>query len=265
MKLGVFDSGLGGMLITAAIRKALPDIDILYLGDTLHVPYGNRSEETICHYTTRCIDYLFRQNCQLIIMACNTASASALRKIQQGYLLDHYPDRRILGVIVPTIEYALDSGHEKLGLIGTHYTVRSNVYAEELRKINPAIRLFQTAAPLLVPLIENGGMKWIPEILDDTLAPLLSEKIDSLLLGCTHYVCLKNLIRRRYGIDVMAQDDIIPLKLKEYLVRHPEIFGVLSRTGETRFILTDLTENYEHTASQLYGAPVALGRIILET
>src|SRR5690606_36552230 len=121
------DSGLGGVQIAQAIRAHIPDIDLVYLGDTLHVPYGNRSEQAIYEYTRRCMDYLFReQDCGLIVMACNTASVSALRKLQQGYLLENFPERRILGVVVPTIEYALDQGHTKLGLIGTNYTVHSN-------------------------------------------------------------------------------------------------------------------------------------------
>ncbi|MCC6597422.1 MAG: glutamate racemase [Alphaproteobacteria bacterium] len=258
MKLGVFDSGLGGILITRAIREHIPDIDILYLGDTLHVPYGNRSEKAIYTYAERCIDYLFKQDCQLIVMACNTASASALRRLQQEYLPRHYPHRRILGVIVPTIEYALERGYTNIGLIGTNYTVRSEVYREELRKINPAIRIHQINTPLLVPLIENNGMKWVEDVLDDYLAPLLTKNIETLILSCTHYVCLKDLIRQRYGLHVIAQDEIIPLKLAEYLERHPEISTVLSRTGQTDFCVTDLTQNYLESASFFYQSPVQL-------
>jgi glutamate racemase len=261
MKLGIFDSGLGGLLITKAIRQALPDLDMLYLGDTLHLPYGNRSEEAIYTYTERGIDYLFEQGCALIIVACNTASASALRKIQQDYLVRRHPDRRVLGVVVPTIEAALERGHERLGLIGTNYTVRSGVYEEELRKINPAIALRQVNAPLLVPMIEYDGMEWIGPVLDRYLADMESAGVQSLLLSCTHYVALKNMIRARYGFEVISQDEIIPGKLADYLRRHPEISGRIGRAGQSGFFVTDLTPEYARAAAALYGEDIHLEKI----
>jgi glutamate racemase len=258
MKLGIFDSGLGGLLITKAIRQHIPDIDILYLGDTLHLPYGNRSEEAIYTYTERCIDYLFKQDCQLIVVACNTASASALRKLQQGYLIKNYPDRRILGVVVPTLEATVDKGHENLGLIGTNYTVKSNVYKEELRKINPAIELTQINTPLLVPLIEYDGMNWVDSVLEEYMKPLMEAGVESLILSCTHYVCLKDRIRARYGIDVFSQDEIIPEKLADYLNRHPEISDKISRNSEAHFMVTDCTDNYRQAAQVFYGPDLKL-------
>jgi glutamate racemase len=229
MKLGIFDSGLGGLLIAKSIQDRMPDLDIIYLGDTLHLPYGNRSEQAIYSYTRACVDYLFKQECELVIVACNTASASALRKLQQGYLKENYPGRRILGVVVPMIEAALDRGHHNIGLIGTNYTVHSNVYEEELRKINPSIKLSQVNTPLLVPLIEYDGLEWVDSVLKRYLKPLEEEKIESLLLSCTHYVCLKDRIRKEFGMDVLSQDEIIPLKLENYLERHPEINARISR------------------------------------
>lgn len=261
MKLGVFDSGIGGILIAGAIRRHMPDPDMIYLGDTLHLPYGNRSENAIYTFAERCVDYLFRRDCQLIIMACNTASASALRRLQQNYLARNYPSRRVLGVVVPTVEYALDLGYTNIGLIGTNYTVRSNIYETELRKINPAIRLHQVNTPLLVPLIENGGMKWVGGVLDDYLAPLLKENIEALILSCTHYVCLKDMIRQRYGLKVISQDEIIPVKLEDYLRRHPETSGLLSRQGKTEFLVTDLTQGYIEGAGLFYGGPVKLEQV----
>lgn len=261
MKLGVFDSGMGGVLIAGAIRRFMPDIDMVYLGDTLHLPYGNRSEGAIYTYAERCIDYLLRRDCQLIVMACNTASASALRRLQQGYLAERYPSRRVLGVVVPTIEYALDMGHTNIGLIGTNYTVRSNVYEAELRKINPDIRIHQVNTPLLVPLIENGGMKWAGSVLDDYLAPLLDKGIEALVLSCTHYVCLKDMIRERYGLKVISQDEIIPVKLVDYLRRHPETDGLISRGGQTEFLVSDLTQGYLESAGFFYGGPVKLEKV----
>lgn len=265
MKLGIFDSGLGGLLITKAIQQVLPDIDLIYLGDTLHLPYGNRSEEAIYTYTERCIDYLFQQDCQLIIVACNTASASALRKLQQGYLKQNYPDRRILGVVVPTIEAALDQGVEKLGLIGTNYTVRSNVYEEELRKINPAISLTQVNTPLLVPLIEYDGMDFIAPVLEKYLGSMFEAGVQSLILSCTHYVCLKDMIRDRTGLSVLSQDEVIPGKLIDYLDRHPEVSEKITRRGEAQFLVTDYTPHYAHAAKALYGENLNLETVEVHT
>ncbi|MCB9983017.1 MAG: glutamate racemase [Rhodospirillales bacterium] len=262
MKLGIFDSGLGGIMIAKALRGALPDLDMVYLGDTLHVPYGKRSEKAIYAYTRACIEYLFSEkDCRLIIMACNTASASALRKLQQGYLPQAYPERRILGVVVPTIESALEHGYSRIGLIGTNYTVHSNVYREELQKINPAIEILQVNTPLLVPLIEDDGMAWMEDVLDHYILPLKEQGIEALVLSCTHYSCLKDLIRERYDLTVIAQDEILPEKLADYLMRHPEIDRVIGRKGEAEFLVTDLTPNYAHKASDFYGRTIDLQKI----
>ena len=263
MKLGIFDSGLGGVMIASAIRDQLPDIDIVYFGDTLHVPYGNRSEDTIYKYTQDAMAYLFEvQNCQLIIMACNTSSASALRKLQQTWLPGVYPERRILGVVVPTIEYAIDQGYKRIGLIGTNYTVHSNVYEDELQKINPDIEIVQTNTPLLVPLIENDGMGWIESVLDSYIKPLLKQNIEALILSCTHYTCLKDIIRQRYDIAVLAQDEIVPLKLKDYLQRHPETDDLIGKSGGEAFHVSDLTENYAEKASTFYGENIQLQQVL---
>jgi len=265
MKLGIFDSGLGGIMIARAIREALPDINMCYLGDTLHVPYGKRSESAIYTYTKSCVEYLFdQQDCQLIIMACNTASASALRSLQQGYLVHNYPGRRILGVVVPTIEYAIEHGYQRIGLIGTNYTVHSDIYREELQKINPDIEILQVNTPLLVPLIEHDGMEWVESVLDHYILPLKDQGIEALILSCTHYSFLKDVIRTRYNLKVIAQDEIVPLKLVNYLDRHPESNGLIERCGETKFYVTDLTENYEDKASKFYGAETHLKQVEIQ-
>jgi glutamate racemase len=230
------------------------------------MPYGSRSEEAIYSYTKAAMEHLFVQgDCQLIITACNTASASALRKLQREYLPEVYPERRILGVVVPTIEYALDQGYTKLGLIGTNYTVHSNVYEEELGKINPAIKIFQVNTPLLVPLIEHDGMVWMEEVLDHYILPLIEENsIEALILSCTHYACLKDIIRERYGIQVISQDEIIPLKLRDYLCRHPESDVLISRGGGEAFYVTDMTKNYIRKASVFFGKDIALNKVCVE-
>jgi glutamate racemase len=263
MKLGIFDSGLGGLMITKSIRAAIPDIDMVYLGDTLHVPYGNRSESTIFEYTRNCMEALFAQDCNLIVIACNTASASALRQLQQQWLPGRYPGRNIIGVVVPTLETALERGYKNLGLIGTNYTVGSGVYEFELRKLQPDIQMTSKATPLLVPLIENDGAQWIPEILDHYVQPLLAQDIECLILGCTHYAFLKDHLRviLQDRVDIISQDDIIPAKLISYLSRHPEYADKLSRSGSTEFLVTDLTENYLKTAHVIYQSPVNVQKI----
>ena len=196
-------------------------------------------------------------------MACNTASASALRKLQQGYLKARYPERRILGVVVPTIETALERGYERIGLIGTNYTVSSNVFEEELKKINPAIKIYQTATPLLVPLIEYDGREWTGMVLDRYMAPMLEQGIEALILSCTHYGVLKEEIEVRYGIPVIAQNEIIPAKLEDYLQRHPEIDGPITREGRFMLQVTDLTDNYSRAAQALCGQDVLLEKVEL--
>ncbi|PCJ97270.1 MAG: glutamate racemase [Zetaproteobacteria bacterium] len=264
MKLGIFDSGLGGLLIAKSIREYLPDIDIIYFGDTLHLPYGNRSKETIYEYSKRGVEFLFAQDCNLIITACNTISASALRTLQQDYLpTSQYSDRRILGVVVPTLECARDDGYKRLGLIATNYTVHSNVYEDELQKLEQGIQIFQTQTPLLVPLIEHEGMPWVPSVLEHYLHPLLSNDIECLILGCTHYPFLKDEIRRIIGagIALLTQDEIIPQKLNEYLGRHPELADKITRRGRAEFLVSDITDSYKKTAYKIYGEVIDIEHI----
>ncbi len=267
MKIGIFDSGLGGLIIGKAVMNALPDYDYMYLGDTLHVPYGKRSGETVYHLTKNAIEWLFQRDCQLILIACNTASVTALRRLQQTYLPQSpYRDRRILGVVVPTLEEAIEKGHTKLGLIGTQYTINSNVYADELRKINPEIEIIAKATPLLVPLIENNGLKWIKPILQESLQPLEEENIESLILGCTHYPMLIPLIKDilTKNIPLISQDEIIPKKFADYLNRHPEHENQLTKNGQKTFYVTDLASHYQQTAAQLFGQKIELKSISLK-
>ncbi|PZO84106.1 MAG: glutamate racemase [Micavibrio aeruginosavorus] len=254
-KIGVFDSGLGGLFIANAIRARLPAYDYIYLGDTLHVPYGRRSDQAIYDLSERAMRYLFDQGCELIVMACNTASAAALRKLQQGFLAREYPERRILGVVIPTLEAAIEHGAEKIGLIATQRTVHSGIYDTELRKINPAVEMTSVATPLLVPLIEDGGEKYIDAVLEDYLAPMKKNGVESIILGCTHYVCLKNSVKKIMDgkADLISQDDIIPEKLAGYLSRHPEMETRLSKDGTFDLRATDTNENFQRNARDLLG------------
>lgn len=254
MKLGIFDSGLGGLMIAKSIKASMPSYDMVYLGDTLHVPYGKRSKQAIYQYTKSAVEFLFAQDCQIIILACNTASAAALRRLQQEYLIEAYPERRILGVVVPTLETCIDLGYQNIGLIGTDYIVNSEIYAQELAKLSPAIKLTAQATPLLVPLIENQGMQWIKPILQDYLAPLVLQNIEACILGCTHYIYIQDLIQQECGSDIkiISQADIIPHKLLDYLQRHKDMDDMLSKRGHMDFYITDQTSNYKDTTKHLY-------------
>ena len=267
MRIGFFDSGLGGLLIFKSVIRRLPQYDYLYLGDTKRVPYGNRSQKTIYQFTKKAVDYLFSKNCQLVVLACNTASALALRKIQKEYLPKYYPAKRVLGVIVPTIEAALENGQSKrIGVLATQSTAASKVFVKELKKINPKLKVFQQAAPLLVPLVENNGIKWAGPIIKEYLKPLLKKKVDAIILGCTHYPILKNKIRQMAGknIAVLSQDEIIPAKLQDYLARHPEIEKRLGKYGERIFLVTDITKNFQTTAKKWLGRNISLKLINLD-
>ena len=175
----------------------------------------------------------------------------------------HYPDRNILGVIVPTLEEAVDHGHDVLGIIGTHYIVHSNIYLEELKKIAPNVQIFQKATPLLVPLIEHDGLVWAEDILRSYLEPLIINDIECLILGCTHYPFLKPVLKKimRQDMCLLSQDDFIPRKLIDYLNRHPEYAEKMSYTGKESFFVTDLTDNYKKTAKSIYGEDISVQSI----
>jgi len=241
-KIGIFDSGLGGLYIGRAIAKFLLNYDYVYLGDTLNVPYGGRSMGSIYNLTRGAIDFLMqKQECDLVIIACNTASVTALRRLQTEYLPKNCPDNRILGVVVPTLEAATELGATQIGLIATAYTVRSKIYEEEISKINAHAKLYAQATPLLVPLIENNGDKYMDIVLEDYLMPILSEGLDSLILGCTHYVSIKDRVREftNHRVRILSQDEIIPPKLADYLNRHPEMEERLSLNGTLSAFVTD--------------------------
>ncbi len=261
-KIGIFDSGLGGLYIARAVREALPQYDYLYLGDTLNLPYGRRSDANIHDLCEAAMRHLFNQGCRLVLMACNTASAACLRKLQQGFLAREFPDHRVLGVVVPTLEAATDSGHTHLGLIATERTAHSSIYEIELQKINPDVQLHSKATPLLVPLIELGGEKYLDVVLKDYLDPLLANDIDCLILGCTQYVSLKDRIRALSGIDILSQDDIIPHKTADYLARHMDMETTLSRGGTFEIQATDLNESFEANIRALVGPEIPVSKAV---
>ena len=259
--IGVFDSGFGGLAVLREFIKLLPDYDYLYLGDNARIPYGTRSDQVVVQFTRQAVDYLFRQGCILIILACHTASAKALRTLQQQYLPLHYPDRRILGVVIPTVEAALArSRGGRIGVIGTEGTVASNSFRIELRKLDPRVQVFQQPCPLLVPIIECGEQEGevADLMLKKYLTPLLAQRIDTLILGCTHYSILKAKIQQVVNgeVEIICSGEVTAEKLQDYLRRHPEIDGRLSRRGTRRYLTTDLTPRFQELASLFMGQPI---------
>ena len=240
------------------IVSALPDYDYVYLGDTVNLPYGDKDQEAICSFLQNGVEFLFQQDCALIIVACNTASAEALRYIQQTFLPKRYPDRRVLGVIIPAVEESL--GSDRVGVLGTVATVKSKTYEKEFKKASTHIRVFQQEAPLLVPCIENGEWDLIPPLLKQYLKPLLEKKIDTLVLGCTHYPILKKEIREIIGphIKLISQDEFIHVKVADYLRRHPEIESKLGKTGSRDFYLTQKTDHFEALAKEWFSQDIKL-------
>lgn len=259
MKIGIFDSGLGGLVITHALIEYLPQYDYVYLGDTARVPYGNRSQRVIYNFTRECLDYLFKQDCKLVIVACNSASAEALRKTQQEYLPEKWPDRKALGVLIPSAEAAVEKG-QKIGIIATEATVKSKAFERELKKINKDIAFVQKATPLLVPIIESGEHDVAETVLKNYLKDILKEDIDTIILGCTHYPVLKDQIKDVIGneIHLVSQDEVVPASLQAYLARHPEVEGELSKKQQRSFYVTDRTPASEQLALKLFGEAIEL-------
>lgn len=264
MKIGIFDSGLGGLIITHSLIQALPQYDYLYFGDTARVPYGNRSQQTVYEFTKQGIEYLFEQDCELIIVACNTASADALRRLQQSYLPEHYPNRRILGVLIPAAEAAVAATtNQRVGVLATTSTIMSKAFEREIHKLDPDIDIMGQPAPLLVPLIENGGEQWAPPIIKSYLEPLAG--CDTIILGCTHYPYFKDIIRDQVGegVTVISQDELVPAKLADYLKRHSELEQRLSQNRTRRYQVTDLTDDAVRLADELVGDDPELTQITL--
>jgi glutamate racemase len=254
MKIGVFDSGLGGLIIMRAIKKMLPEYDYVYLGDTKRVPYGNRSQEAVYEFTKQGVEYLFKkENCAIIIIACNTASARALRRIQQEYLPKNFPDRKVLGVLIPSAEESVK--FSRVGVLGTLGTVLSLTFPIEIKKLNSKIKVFQNSAPMLVPLAEEGEIKNAGPFIKKYLQPFANKKLDALVLGCTHYPIFKKEIRKILpkNIKVISQDELIPKKLKDYLKRHGEVESKLSQKKTAKILVTDVTHSVNKLSQKWFG------------
>ncbi len=261
--IGVFDSGYGGLTVFKSIAARLPQYDYLYLGDNARAPYGNRSFETVHQYTLECVEWFFKMGCPLVVLACNTASAKALRTIQQQDLPRIGPEKRVLGVIRPTAEVIGNFTHTRsVGVLGTKGTINSGSYPIEINKFFPEVKVHQLACPMWVPLVEYGEYKsagadyFVRKYLDElmTAAP----DIDTILLACTHYPLLEHKIRQYLpaGVRVVSQGPIVASSLADYLNRHKEIEEIISRSNEMRFYTTDDTSDFDSHATGFFGAAI---------
>lgn len=245
------------------IVRELPQYDYVYLGDNARAPYGNRSFQTVFEYTLQAVQWLFSKQCPIVILACNTASAKALRSIQQNYLPVHFPAKRVLGVIRPTSEVIGNySASRKVGVLATSGTVESNSYKIEIGKFFPDIDVYQQACPLWVPLIENGehDSEGADYFVQQDVRKLFAQNdnIDTLLLACTHYPLLQKKIAAaaQKPISIISQGTIVAKSFSQYLVRHPEIEQQLSKHGSQQFFTTDDTELFNKKASMFYESEV---------
>lgn len=258
--IGVFDSGYGGLTILDKIRELMPEYDYLYLGDSARCPYGTRSFEVVYEFTLQAVNKLFEMGCPLIILACNTASAKALRTIQQVNLPHIDPSRRVLGVIRPTVERISELTQSRhVGILATAGTIKSESYPLEIHKLFPDITVTGEACPLWVPLVENneyhseGADYFVRQHINRLLEK--DPMIDTILLGCTHYPLLFDKIRQftPEHIRIIAQGEYVAQSLRDYLNRHPEMEVRCNKTGNCRFLTTESENKFEESASIFLG------------
>ena len=269
--IGVFDSGYGGLTILSKIREALPEYDYIYLGDNARTPYGTRSFEIVYEFTLQAVNKLFEMGCHLVILACNTASAKALRTIQMNDLPNIDPDRRVLGVIRPTAECIGSMTQTRhVGILATAGTIKSESYPLEVHKLFEDIKVSGEACPMWVPLVENneangeGADFFIRKYIDNLLAK--DRQIDTLVLGCTHYPILLPKIQKfiPQGVKVVAQGEYVATSLKDYIHRHPEMDMKCTREGKCRFYTTEAEDKFIESASMFLNENITVQRITLE-
>ena len=269
--IGVFDSGYGGLTILDKIREVLPEYDYIYLGDNARAPYGTRSFEVVYEFTRQAVNKLFDMGCHLVILACNTASAKALRSIQMNDLPQIDPARRVLGVIRPTVECVGEiSKNQHIGVLATAGTIKSESYPLEIHKLFPEIQVSGTACPMWVSLVENnesqdeGADYFIRKYIDQLLSK--DPQIDTLILGCTHFPILLPKIRQYIPdhISVIAQGEYVAESLKDYLKRHPEMDAKCTKNGNCQFYTTEAEEKFSESASTFLKQQISVKHITLE-
>lgn len=268
--VGVFDSGYGGLTILRQMRSILPHYDYLYLGDNARAPYGARSFDVVYQFTREAVIKLFSMGCHLIVLACNTASAKALRSIQQNDLPGIDPGRRVLGIIRPTAECIGGITRTRhVGIVATEGTVRSESYVLEIKKLWPDISVSGEACPMWVPLVENneydgpGADYFVKKRIDNLL--LKDPQIDSVILGCTHYPLLLNKILKYTprGVKIIPQGEYVANSLKDYLFRHPEMDSLCTKNGTCRYLTTENTDKFRESAQLFLNEAVEVEKITL--
>jgi glutamate racemase len=269
-KIGVFDSGFGGLTVLRSMVELMPNYPFIYFGDNARAPYGNKSFDLIYEYTLEGVNFLFNKGCELVVLACNTASAKALRTIQQKDLPRIAPSKRVLGVIRPsTEEIASFTRSGFVGILGTEGTVKSESYLLELAKISPNLQVFQHACPLWVPLIEERQYDTVAGkmIIASDIDLLFKENknIDTILLACTHYPIIKSIIQEavEQRASIIEQGPLVALKLKDYLTRHPEMASRLGNEQPVEFYTTEREDYFNQHASEIYGSIIKSQQIQL--
>ena len=269
--IGVFDSGYGGLTILDKIREVLPEYDYIYLGDNARAPYGTRSFEVVYEFNRQAVNKLFDMGCHLVILACNTASAKALRSIQMNDLPGIDPARRVLGVIRPTVECVGEiSKNQHIGVLATAGTIKSESYPLEIHKLFPEIQVSGTACPMWVSLVENnesqdeGADYFIRKYIDQLLSK--DPQIDTVILGCTHFPILLPKIRQYIPehVSVIAQGEYVAESLKDYLKRHPEMDAKCTKNGNCQFYTTEAEEKFSESASTFLKQQISVKHITLE-
>jgi len=270
--IGVFDSGYGGLTVFKSIAQKLPQYNYIYFGDNARSPYGDHSFDTVYQYTLECVEWLFAQGCQLVILACNTASAKALRSIQQNVLPFKYPNNRVLGVIRPTAEIVGEFTSSKtIGVMGTRGTINSESYIIEINKFFPEVKVLQQSCPMWVPLVENnehldrGADYFVEKYINELLEK--DRKIDCILLACTHYPLLIPKIKEKLpaNVSLLGQGDIVADSLVLYLKNHPEIESKIATQGSKSFFTSGDEKVFNRHASIFFGSDVISYRISLKT
>jgi len=269
--IGVFDSGYGGLTILDQIKQTMPEYDYIYLGDNARTPYGTRSFEIVYEFTLQAVNKLFEMGCQLVILACNTASAKALRSIQINDLPGIDSNRRVLGVIRPTVECIGDITHSRhVGVLATSGTIKSESYPLEIHKLYPDIVVSGEACPMWVPLVENqeydspGADYFVKKHIDSLLTK--DPEIDTIILGCTHYPLLLSKIDKYLpeGIKVISQGEYVATSLKSYLKRHPEMDELCTKNGSCKFLTTESEIKFSESASTFLNTEIVVERVVIQ-
>ncbi len=259
-KIGVFDSGFGGLSVMKEIVKVLPEYDYVYFGDSARAPYGSRSQEVIYEFTKQGVEFLFESGAELVILACNSASSEALRKLQQEYLPPNHPNKKVLGVIIPAAEEAvLKTKNKHIAVLATEATVSSGAFKREIKKLSKNSKVTEVPAPLLVPLVEAGEDKSesTKMLVKKYVTQALQGGADTLVLGCTHYGILESQIKQvAKDAGLVSEGKIVAHSLKKYLDRHSEIVSKLSKYKTTLFFTSDRSDKFDLFGSRFFGKKI---------